>query len=322
MGNRVAVIVSVSPFEPEDVVLKSALHLKNLRFDGLETKIVYVVDLNGKEDRRGLKLKEMGVEVYERPNRRGRKAGAINDCIQFLRNSGFEPDYVVFFDVDTRPTENFVIECVKALGKEKDAYISSSERKIINPESFVAETLDIEYRIFNYFLKRSSFKNFNGLIGVIRGELITKNPLDETSFAEDLEFNVRMHAVGYRSVFVERCTVYEQAPIRWKDLYAQRRRWYYGGIQLLKKRYLRENLLFGIRVFSAVILAHLIILLFPLLIFAPPIILYRFRKIKKLRMLAGLAIYLAVNQTAALASLYSFLRRREIEWQGVKRVER
>ena len=322
MGRRVAIIVSVSPFEPEDVVLKSADHIRNLCFDGLETKIVYVIDLNGKEDRRGLKLKEMGVEVYERYHSRGRKAGAINDCIRFLKISGFEPDYVVFFDVDSRPSHNFVIECVRALEKEKNAYMSSSERRVINPDSFVAETLDIEYRIFNYFLKRSSFKNFNGLIGAVKGDLIIKNPLDEGSFAEDLEFNVRMHAMGYRSIFVDGCPVYEQAPVRWIDLYRQRKRWYYGGIQLLRKEYLRKNLKFGILIFSEIVAAHLIGLFLPFIILGSPIILYRYRKIKKLRILAGLAVYLAVNQAAALVSLYSFLRRREIEWQGVKRVGR
>ncbi len=321
MRKRLAVIVSVSPFEPEEVVLRSANWIKNLDFDDLDCKIVYAIDSNGEGDRRGEKLRSLGFEVFERADRRGRKAGAINDCLDSLMKRGFKPDYVAFFDVDSRPSKNFVVECIRALEKHRDAFISSSERRVINANNLVAETLDVEYRIFNFLLKRSDFKNFNGLIGVVRADLLIKHRLDESSFAEDLEFSVRMHALGYKSVFVENAAVYEQAPTSWRDLYKQRKRWYYGGLQLFRNDYLRKNKVLAFQVLSAVVFAHAIALLLPLLIIAPPLILYRFRKIKKLKIVFGLVAYLLINQIAAMSSLYSFLRGREIEWQGVKRVE-
>ena len=322
MKKKVAVIVSVSPFEPEDVVVASAMHLKNLDFNDFDWKIVYAVDLNNSDDSRHEALKNLGVEVVARNHRRGKKAGAINDCIDHLLKSSFFPDYVVFFDVDSRPAENFVIECISALERDDRAFIASSERRVLNPENSVAETIDAEWRIFNHLLKRSGFKNFNGLIGVVRGDAVFRERMDEMSLAEDLEFSVRMHAHGYRSIFVEGTHVCEQAPVSWKDLYTQRKRWYYGGLQILKKDYIRKNKSIGIQVTLAVIFAHFPVILLPLLFIAPPFILLSFRKVKKLRILLGMAVYLLVNQLAAISSLYRFIRGREIEWQGVKRVER
>jgi len=322
MKKRLAVIVSVSPSEPEEVVIASAQYLKKLDFDNLDFKIVYIIDRNGIDDDRPKKLREMDVDVFERDHRRGRKAGAINDCLSHLIESGFRPDYIAFLDVDSRPSENFIVKCVEALESDERAFIASSERRVINPESFVSETLDVEYGIFNYFLRRADFRNFNGLIGVVRGKALIEHRMDEKSFAEDLEFSVRMHALGFRSLFVEGAHVYEQAPVSWRDLFIQRRRWYYGGLQLFKNRYLRKNKRFGAEILLTVVIAHLIIFFIPFLIFSPFFILYRFRKVKKLRLVLGLAIYLLVNQIAAISSLYSFLRGREIEWQGIKRVER
>ncbi len=322
MDRKVAVIVSVSPSEPEELIEKSAQHIRSLDFDRMIPKIVYVIDLKGKEDKRGERIKAAGVVVLERIQRRGKKAGAINDCLSFLLDSGFEPDYVAFFDVDSRPSKDFVVRCVEALEKNRNAFIASSERRVINPESLVSETLDLEYRIFNFLLKRSRFKNFNGLIGVVRGDILIENRMNESSFAEDLDFSVRMHALGYESVFVEGTSIYEQAPVSWRDLFLQRKRWYYGGLQLFKNRQLMENKPLRLKVLSTVIIAHFIMLFMPLLILSPFYILLRFRKVKKLRLVLGLAIYLLVNQAAALTSLYSFIRGREIEWKGVKRVER
>jgi len=204
---------------------------------------------------------------------------------------------------------------------DERAFIASSERRVVNVENLVSETLDLEYRIFNYLIKRSRFKNFNGLIGVVRGSAIIGNRMNENSFAEDLEFSARMHALGFKSLFVDGIHVYEQAPVRWKDLFIQRKRWYYGGLQLFKNKYLRKNKRLGAEILLAVVIAHLIIIFTPLLIFSPFLILFRFRKVKKLRLVLGLAVYLLVNQIAALSSLYSFLRGREIEWQGIRRLK-
>ncbi len=321
MRKKITIIISVSPFEPEDVVIASALHLKNLDFNNFDWRIIYAIDLRDSNDRRHEKLKELGVDVFIRNVRRGKKAGAINDCLNYLKKSNFLPDYVAFFDVDSRPSENFLVECVSALEKDENAFIASAERRILNPENLVSETIDIECRIFNYLLKRSKFKNFNGLIGVLRGNIILTEKMDEDSYAEDLEFSVRMHSLNYRSIFVDNTHVYEQAPISWKDLYIQRKRWYFGGLQILKKDYLKENRSFAIQIIMTVIFAHFPILLFPLLIMAPPLIIYKFRKIKKLRLVLGMAVYLLVNQIAAITSLYSFIRRREIEWTGIRRVK-
>ena len=314
---RVAVIVPVSPFENWEVVKKSIQHLKALDYSDFEVKFVYVID--GKDERVNL-AKSMGVDVVAREDRRGKRGGAINDALDYLRS--FSPKYVAIFDVDSRPERNFVVECVRALESCEGCYIASSKRYIYNGVNLVSETIEAEYYLLNFLLSKSGFKQFNGMIGVLRADVLMRERLNEGAVAEDADFATRMHAKGFRAKLVTTTKLKEQAPLTWRDLYNQRKRWYYGGLQLWRYRKLMRRAERSVRVswYLALTLTYLPALLSPLLLLSPFFLLYHYRKLSKLKVTVGLLIHAFLLQIAAIDALLSFRRNRDIEWRAMQRV--
>ncbi len=314
---KIAVIVPVSPFEPEDVVLKSVEHLKSLDYDDFKLKIVYVVDKN-----RDLadKIRRTDIEVLFRNDSRGKRAGAINHALRYLKR--FKPDYIAIFDVDSRPEKNFIVECVQALENCKNCYIASSKRYINNGVNLVAETVEAEYYVINYLLSKSGFKQFNGLIGVLRGDLLMKEMLNEDAIAEDADFATRMHIKGYKAKLVETTKLYEQAPMKWRDLYNQRKRWYYGGLQLWKYWRFTKNsdTRFKVSWLLSLTLTYIIAIFIPFLLLSPFLLLYYYRSFKKLRVAFGLFLHLLLLQFASIEAIASFIMRRGVEWKKIERV--
>jgi|Deesub1362A_J573_1020465.scaffolds.fasta_scaffold00195_11 cellulose synthase/poly-beta-1,6-N-acetylglucosamine synthase-like glycosyltransferase len=325
---KIGVIVPVSPFEPPELIKKSVKWIKSLHYDPFEVKIVYVVDLKqnlkkdlkNEIDNRGKIPLCMGVDVVERKFNRGKRAGAINDAIEYLKN--FNPDYIAIFDVDSRPEKDFIIRCVDELEKNPKAYIASSGRYISNPVNPCSETVEAEYYLINFLLKRYGFKQFNGLIGVLRADLIMNHGLNENAITEDADFATRMHTLGYEAIFVEGTRVFEQAPLKWSDLYAQRKRWYFGGLQLWNyyPDVFKAERKFKFSWIASLTIPYFISIVTPFLILAPPLILYKFRKLGKVKVTAGLLIHILILQFAALSSLWNFIRGRGVEWRPQKRV--
>ncbi|RLI88957.1 MAG: glycosyltransferase family 2 protein [Archaeoglobales archaeon] len=316
---RVAIIVPVSPYEPAEILVQSVRHLKSLEFGKMRVKILYVLDLNGKNDNRGEILKKEGVEVLQRENTRGKRAGAINDALKALKD--FKPTYIAIFDVDSRPAKDFIVKCVKALDAEPRAYIASSPRYISNATNLVSSTICAEYMLINFLLKRTGFKQFNGLIGVLRADYLFKYRLKEDAVAEDADFATRMHAKRFKALLVN-TAVYEQAPLTWRDLLNQRERWYYGGLQLWKywkdvKRSGRPKFIRGW--VMALTLTYFVFLLSPLILLSPPLILYKFKNVKKLPVIAGLAIHAFLLQYAAFRAMVNFGKKKGVEWKAIKR---
>jgi len=318
---KIAIVVPVSPFESEEILRKSIEHLRSLDYDDFEVKIVYVIDRASGEDRRKEIAEELGVEVLLRDSRRGKRAGAINDALNFLAD--FKPNYIAIFDVDSRPERNFVVECVKALKNCHDCYIVSSKRYINNGINLVSETVEAEYNLINFLLKRSKFKQFNGMIGVLRGSVLMENRLNEWAVAEDADFATRMHAEGFKGVLVETTKLYEQAPLTWKDLYSQRKRWYYGGLQLWRYRRKMKNAKRGVRFswYMALTLTYLPVLYIPFIILISPfLLLYHYRSVSKIKVMIGLVVHAILLQIAAVNALITYIRRRDVEWDAIKRV--
>ena len=318
---KVAVIVPVSPVESEEILRRSIKHLRGLDYADFDVRILYVIDSVSDEDRRKEVVEEMGAEVLLRNSRRGKRAGAINDALDFL--SDFNPDYIAIFDVDSRPERNFVVECIKALESCQNCYIASSKRYINNGVNLVSETVEAEYYFINFLLKRSKFKQFNGMIGVLKGNLLMKNRLNEGAAAEDADFATRMHAEGFNGVLVETTKLHEQAPLTWKDLYSQRKRWYYGGIQLWRYRRRLRKARRSVRLswYMALTLTYLPAMYIPFIVLLSPILLlYHYKRLSKVKVVVGLVVHALLLQIAAVNALISYVRGRDVEWGAIKRV--
>ncbi len=308
-----AVVVPVSPFEDLSVVEESIKHVKRLKAE----KIVYVIDKNAENDERVELARKMGVEVVARTSRRGKRAGAINDAVKYL--SEFRPEFVLIMDVDTRTDEKTVNACISALLANPKAYIASARRYIYNARNLVSETVEAEYRLINFLLSKSAFKQFNGMIGVLRYDILCKG-LNEDAMAEDADFATRMHAIGLKALLVEG-KILEQAPISWRDFYSQRKRWYFGGLQLWKYRrdIKKAERSFRISWYMALTVTYMPIIMLPLIPLSIPLILAYYRRVSKLKVFLGLIVYTFVLQASAISAFLDYIRKREVEWNAIKR---
>lgn len=319
---KVAVIIPVSPHESLEIVLSSAREIKSLDYKGFDVKILYSMDTNGEDERAELLRKE-GVDVLLRESR-GKRAGAINDALKYLK--GFNPDYVAIFDVDSAPQSNFIQECVSALENDKKAYIASSRRYISNPINLVSKTIEAEYYLMNFLLEKSAFKQFNGLIGVHRAELLYQKELNERVITEDADYATRMHARGYRAILVSNTRTYEQSPVTWMDLLDQRKRWYYGGLELWRhwERVRKsENKRFVLSWTAAMVVTYIIILFLPFILLSPFVLFYYSQKLSRkihFSVVAGLALHVIVLQYSALVAISNFITNKGVEWKAMERM--
>lgn len=312
---NLAILVPISPFENEETVEKSLAHVKSLASE-FDAKAVYIVDKNSENDRRIEIAKSWGVDVIERRERRGKRAGAINDVVNYLKK--FNPEFVLILDVDTRTDAETIRNCINALMSDKKAYIASARRYVYNNSNLVSETIEVEYRLLNLLIRKSAFKQFNGLIGVLRFKYLLEG-LNEKAIAEDADFATRMHAKGLRALLVDGKFL-EQSPLSWKDLYKQRKRWYFGGLQLWKYRgeiaKIKEVRLSWLLALTITYLPIIVLFLLPIGI---PAILYHYKRVDKLRVLPGLIIYSLVLQFSAIMALIDFIRRKEVSWDAIRR---
>ncbi|MEM2727290.1 MAG: glycosyltransferase family 2 protein, partial [Archaeoglobaceae archaeon] len=164
-----------------------------------------------------------------------------------------------------------------------------------------------------------AFKQFNGMVGVLRYEMLCEG-LNEKAMAEDADFATRMHAKGFKAILVQG-GVFEQAPMSWKDFFSQRRRWYFGGLQLwrYRKEMKKAERMVKISWYSALTITYVPIIILPLLPLSIPIILAYYRKISKIKVFFGLLIYVFVLQASAISALFDYMRKREVEWNAIKR---
>ncbi len=314
---RIGVIVPVSIHEPLETLIRSADHLSDIDYGENDVRIIYVFD-GDERDERVVELRKRGVEVLARNTNRGKRAGAINDGLKFLIK--FRPDYIAIFDADSRPSKDFIVKCLKKMGNR--TYIASSKREIINPYTIVAEGVFIEYKLIGFLLKRSGFRQFNGLIGLLDPKYIYRYRLNEECITEDADFSTRMYCLGLKAEICD-SIMFEQAPVTARDLISQRKRWYYGGIELWK--YFRDVVESGNSRFALSWILALTATYFPIIYLIPslltlPSFLVRYGK-RGFRIYVGLLLHIFLLQLSSILALIKFAGNSRIGWEAMKRVE-
>ena len=229
---KLNIIVTVSPQEPLSVIERSVESLSRLEHGDIDrVHTIYVIDTHRSDDPRVAYLQSQSSRTIVRTHGRGRRAGAINDALDKMD----KVDYLAFFDVDSRPDSNFLVECVRKL-EENSAVIASAPRYITNPDaSLTARIVAIEYTlltdIYQLLDRYDGFKQFNGLIGVLDARVFDNRRFDESAACEDVDITQQIYLEGGIAALVEGTRVGEQAPVTPRDYYNQRTRWINGAYE-------------------------------------------------------------------------------------------
>lgn len=317
---KLNVIVLVSLHEPLYVIKESLESLSRLEHASMDVRITYVMDSLG-NDSRVKYLQDQSIDVVIRKPR-GRKAGAINDVLKIVK-----ADYIAFFDVDSRPDKNFLVECVTALEKE-DAVIASSPRYVTNPDaSIISKIISAEYLLISdlYRLldKMDGFKQFNGLVGVIDARIFDSRKFDETAICEDVDLTQQIYLEGKIAVLAN-TLVGEQAPMTLKDIFNQRVRWISGALEGLKyfREFCRAKIPFSRKItwFSAMMLPFFVFMISPLV---PSYIIRLWQSFDGLKdfaiKLLGLIVDAWIIWLCALVALSKKLLHIQVKWKKTAR---
>jgi len=315
----IAVIIPVSPFEPERTIRRSVEHFSKLS-ERENLRVYYVLDDEGMKNI----LQDFPVEVIVRGGSRGKRAGALNDALKVVGE-----DFIAIFDVDCIVEEDFFEKALEALQKDEKIAIVSGCRRVLNERSsLITRIVSSEYcffcdifRLMNHF---KGFLHFNGLIGLLRTSALRNKSFNERVLCEDIEMMNRLLLDGFRAKLIP-SVIFEEAPLNLRDLINQRIRWSAGAVESLKffsLKILRAPLPLSLK------LSWLITMLSPfysfLLSFLVPLYSWRLLQISDnwkdfLLRFFGLFLYGWIISFCALSALLKKISGRRIEWKALKR---
>lgn len=166
------------------------------------------------------------------------KAIALNYAFQHSNG-----ELIAVFDADAKVDSDFLLKMVPYLEDDSVGGVQAQKR-VSNPNAnSLTKLQENEYCLDNYFQCGKDVIQGNvelrGNGQIIKREVLKEAGFwDEESLTEDLELSTRLTVLGWRIRFCPEAIVFEQAPVNYRSLVLQRKRWAEGSL----RRYL-SNLL-------------------------------------------------------------------------------
>jgi cellulose synthase (UDP-forming) len=234
--------------EDIEIVRKTALAAMALDYPDYK-KRVYVLDDGRKFPERRVELQamcdEIGCTMLTRDNNDHAKAGNINTAMR--RTQG---DLVLILDCDHIPSKQFLKQTVGFFYDPKTALVQTPHW-FYNPDPFERNLLtqgripvnnELFYKVVQ---KGNDFWNaafFCGSAAVIRRDYVLQiGGIAVETVTEDCHTALRLHSLGYSSVYYDKIMVAGLAPEKFSSYVGQQVRWARGMAQILRL----ENPLFN-----------------------------------------------------------------------------
>lgn len=233
---RVAAVVTTYNEDPE-TVKDTLISVKNAVGD-LGT--VFLLDDSNKKEIIEINKKfceENGIIYVHRENRRGYKAGAIND---FLKQYSENFDILAIFDVDQRPIKSFFYDLLPFFNDPDVAFVQIPQA-YTELNSNVA--LGAFYQQKPFYEVVMGGRNITGSAFILgSGVLVRISALkqvgnfDEIVVTEDLATSIALHSKKLKSIYVEYPGIwYGEPPITVNAYLVQQGRWSLGTFQSFSK---------------------------------------------------------------------------------------
>ncbi|MBW4581954.1 MAG: UDP-forming cellulose synthase catalytic subunit [Tildeniella nuda ZEHNDER 1965/U140] len=231
------------PTYNEDVEIVRKTVLASLAIDyPADKKRVYVLDDGRKLPERREILQQMcddlGCDLLTRDNNDHAKAGNINTAL--VRTTG---DLVMILDCDHIPVRHFLQHTVGFFQNPKVALVQTPHW-FYNPDPFERNLLtggqipvgnELFYKVLQ---KGNDFWNaafFCGSAAVIRRDYILEiGGIATETVTEDCHTSLRLHSLGYETVYYDKIMVAGLAPEKFSAYVGQQVRWARGMAQILR----------------------------------------------------------------------------------------
>ncbi len=236
-ANEPKVAIFITAFNEDGMTLESTVSIGTLM--SYRNKQLYLLDDSTdpllRSTARGI-AERYGVEYIHRENRRGYKAGAINDALKQV-----DAEYLLVLDADQRPSHNFLNEIVPIMEADpKLAFVQTPQFYVNYKINRVAEAAYSQQIIF--YTNICEGKSTVNAIFACGTNLVMRvsalrdvGGFDEETVTEDLATSLNLHRKGYASYYYNHVFMEGEGPVSIIGYYKQQMRWAYGTITVLKK---------------------------------------------------------------------------------------
>lgn len=182
------------------------------------------------------KKKGYFIQLLHRDNRKGYKAGALNNGL-----SKAEGELIAIVDVDTILPTDFLRKTIPYFyGNAKLAFVQTRFEHANRWSNWVtranAVAMDFYYLIEQPVRSAHNLlPDFSGSAGLLRRSIIEDYRWDEHVLAEDVELSRRVQIDGWQSLYLEDIVCTMELPLSLIAFKRQQERWFAGWIQTLKK---------------------------------------------------------------------------------------
>ncbi len=230
---RVACLIA-SFNEPPEVLEETVAAV--LALDYPDKEVVLLDDSTRELNQRAARdiAQRYGIQCVSRTNRRGFKAGAIND---FLRHT--HADFLALFDADALPSSEFLRDIVPQLEENpRLGWVQTPQFYANTSASYTAMAAARQQNVFYEYIcegkSRSHAAFCCGTNVVFRKRALEEvGGFDESSVTEDFATSFELHLRGWDSRYVNRVYVLSLAPETLGAYFTQQSRWAFGSMGTL-----------------------------------------------------------------------------------------
>lgn len=225
--------------EPLEIVEKTIRAVKNLKYPKLN---VYI--LNDGKGRNLLGWSEINklalrykVTPISRDTSKGNKAGNINNAIALTKSPFF-----VVFDADHTPLPNFLEETIGHFEDENVAVVQTPQYyKNLESNWLTAAAWEQQELFFGPICRGKNKMNsvfWCGTNAVVRRSALEKiGGVPENNIAEDFLASLRLHEMGYKTIYVAKILAEGLSPHNLENYVLQQFRWARGSSEIIIKHF-------------------------------------------------------------------------------------
>ena len=173
-----------------------------------------------------------GARVIRRADRRGFKAGAINDVLPFL-----DSEFFAVLDADEVVPDDFLIRALEYFTEERVAFVQASHYAYNRKSLWTDEMghgVDLHWKVFQKYRNSHGVVNFLGHGAVLRTEAIRAAGGFPEIVSEDIALTVELARIGFRGVFADDLLCGEAFPDSFTAFRRRHKKWAMGTAQFLR----------------------------------------------------------------------------------------
>jgi len=263
--------VVIPAYNEEKNIKKCVQTILKSNYDINKLEIMCVDD--GSTDRTVKVIKELLKKNKNIRLIKGEHKGKSKTLNLGVKNSKF--DYVLTVDADTILDRNFIKEIIKPFA-DKNIGATNGIALIRKPKRIIEHFQLVEYYFNN--LVRNSFSTifdngiwFFGAAACFNKKILEKAGLfHDKVLTEDMDISLKIFEKGYKVLTVRKAVYYTQGCRNLKELFSQRMRWFFGGLQCTfrhKKLWKRKAFSIKYLFFNQVFWALFSIIIIPMVIY-------------------------------------------------------